>query len=295
MPCTTGRLVIRAIQPTVPVTPMISQKTPVNNPDAQIAPVEMVPAWVMAAVPGVGDLWAPDVSYYNAKWHLYYAASTFGKNRSAIGLATNVTLDRESPDYEWVDEGMVIQSAPGDDWNAIDPNLAFDAEGRPWLSFGSFWSGIKMRKIDPVTGKLDPDDQTLYALASRRGAGTDAIEAPFILHHGDYYYLFASFDQCCQGAASTYNVRVGRSQAITGPYVDRDGKPMMEGGGTLILSAYDRWRGPGHNGLYVEGDTVWMPYHAYDARTNGISKLRLESIAWDAEGWPALPSQNASR
>jgi arabinan endo-1,5-alpha-L-arabinosidase len=70
---------------------------------------------------------------------------------------------------------------------------------------------------------------------------------------------------------------------------------MMQGGGTLILSAYDRWRGPGHNGLYVEGDTVWMPYHAYDARTNGISKLRLESIAWDAEGWPALPSQGAGR
>jgi arabinan endo-1,5-alpha-L-arabinosidase len=255
---------------------------------------EEVPNWLQRAVPGVGDLWAPDISYFNDKWHLYYAGSTFGSNRSVIGLATNATLDPDSPDYAWVDEGLVIGSAPSDDWNAIDPNLAFDADGQPWLAFGSFWSGLKMRKVDAATGKLAADDATLYALASRRGTGTDAIEAAFILYRDGYYYLFASFDQCCQGADSTYNVRVGRSQDITGPYVDRAGVPMMEGGGALILSAYDRWRGPGHNGLYVEGDTVWMPYHAYDAKGGGISKLRIESIAWDAEGWPALPSQDPS-
>jgi arabinan endo-1,5-alpha-L-arabinosidase len=106
---------------------------------------EKNPRWLTDAVPGVGDLWAPDISFFNGKWHLYYAGSTFGSNRSAIGLATNVTLDRDSPDYEWVDEGLVIRSAPGDDWNAIDPNVAFDETGQPWLSFGSFWSGIKMR------------------------------------------------------------------------------------------------------------------------------------------------------
>jgi arabinan endo-1,5-alpha-L-arabinosidase len=243
----------------------------------------------------VGDLWAPDISYFNGKWHLYYAGSTFGTNGSVIGLATNATLNPESPDYAWVDEGLVIQSAPGDDWNAIDPNLAFDAEGQAWLAFGSFWSGIKLRKLDAATGKLDPADPTLYALASRRGTGTDAIEAPFILRRGDYYYLFASFDQCCQGVDSTYNVRVGRSQKITGPYVDRDGVPMLEGGGTLMLSAYDRWRGPGHNGIFLEDDVTWMPYHAYDLRGGGISKLRLESIEWGADGWPSLPSQARAR
>lgn len=251
---------------------------------------EEVPTWLTEAVPGVGDLWAPDISYRNGKWYLYYAGSTFGSNRSVIGLATNKTLNRDDPDYQWVDEGLVLQSGPGDDWNAIDPNLALDEQGQPWLAFGSFWSGIKMRKVDAATGKLAADDR-LYDLASRRGTGTDAIEAPFIARHGDYYYLFASFDQCCQGTESTYNVRVGRSSAITGPYLDRAGKPMMEGGGTLILSAYGRWRGPGHNGLYVEDGTFWMPYHAYDALTVGISKLRIESIAWDAEGWPSLPSQ----
>jgi arabinan endo-1,5-alpha-L-arabinosidase len=252
---------------------------------------EEVPGWLLRAVPGVGDLWAPDISFFNGKWHLYYAGSTFGSNRSAIGLATNKTLDPDSPDYAWADEGMVIASQPGDDWNAIDPNVAFDENGQPWLAFGSFWSGLKMHRLDPATGKLAEEDPTLYPLASRRGTGTDAIEAAFIVRRGDYYYLFASFDQCCQGAASTYNVRVGRSQQITGPYVDRDGKPMLEGGGTLILSAYDRWRGPGHNGVYIADGVYWIVYHAYDAQTAGIPKLRIESLAWDEDGWPALPSQ----
>ncbi|MFN8445164.1 MAG: arabinan endo-1,5-alpha-L-arabinosidase [Caldilineaceae bacterium] len=248
------------------------------------------PKWLRDAVPGVGDLWAPDISFWNGKWHLYYAGSTFGSNRSVIGLATNVTLDRNSPDYKWVDEGEVIASTIGDNWNAIDPNLAFDENGQPWLAFGSYWSGLKMRKIDAQTGKLAEDDRKLYPLATRFEAN-GSIEGAFIIQHGDFFYLFASFDFCCQGVNSTYNVRVGRSSNIIGPYVDREGKAMLEGGGTRILSTYDRWIGPGHNGIYQEGDTTWMVYHAYDALEVGIPKLRIESLGWDAEGWPYLPSQ----
>ncbi len=174
---------------------------------------ERIPGWLSKAVPGVGDLWAPDISYFNGRWHLYYSGSTFGSNRSVIGLATNATLDINSPDYAWVDEGMVIESEPSFDWNAIDPNLAFDDSGQPWLAFGSYWSGIKMRKIDAATGKLADDDDTLHSLANRRNGpdNTTAIEAAFIIRRGEFYYLFTSFDACCQGAASTYNVRVGRS------------------------------------------------------------------------------------
>lgn len=251
------------------------------------------PDWLTAAVPGLetGDLWAPDISYFNGKWQLYYAGSTFGSNRSAIGLATNVTLDPESPDYAWEDEGLVIASQPTNNWNAIDPNFILDEDGQPWLAFGSYWSGIKLRKLDPATGKPANDDTTLYSLAQRVG-GSTAIEAPFLLHRGDYYYLFVSFDACCQGAESTYHVRVGRSSTITGPYVDQAGVPMLEGGGTLILSAYDRWRGPGHNGIYHdEAGTDWLVYHAYDAKEVGIPKLRIEAIEWDAAGWPQLSSQ----
>ena len=206
-------------------------------------------------------------------------------------MATNVTLDPESPDYRWQDEGLVIASRLTDNWNAIDPNFVLDGEGQPWLAFGSYWSGLKLRKLDPATGKLAANDTTLYSLAQRVGGNT-AIEAPFIFQHGDYYYLFVSFDACCQGAASTYNVRVGRAETITGPYVDQAGVPMLEGGGTLILSAYDRWRGPGHNGLYQdEAGTDWLVYHAYDAKEVGIPKLRIEAISWDEAGWPQLASQ----
>ncbi|MEZ4706334.1 MAG: arabinan endo-1,5-alpha-L-arabinosidase [Caldilineaceae bacterium] len=248
------------------------------------------PAWVTEAVPGVGDLWAPDIAYFGGKWHLYYAGSTFGSNRSVIGLATNVTLDPNRPDYAWVDEGLVIGSQPSNNWNAIDANVAFDADDQPWLAFGSYWSGLKLRKLDAATGKLAADDDMLYPLAQRFEAN-GSIEAPFIIRRSEYYYLFASFDYCCRGADSTYNVRVGRAAEITGPYVDRDGKPMLEGGGTRILAAYDRWAGPGHNGIYVADGTYWIVYHAYDAKQVGIPKLRIESLGWDAEGWPVVPSQ----
>jgi arabinan endo-1,5-alpha-L-arabinosidase len=250
-----------------------------------------LPSWLIEQVPGVGDLWAPDISFWAGKWHLYYAASTFGSQKSVIGLATNATLDPNKPDYKWVDEGLVIASSPGLTWNAIDPNVAFDETGQPWLAFGSYWSGLKMRKLDASTGKLAQDDQKLYDLASRAGTGSDAIEGAFIIRRAPYFYLFASFDACCKGVDSTYNVRVGRAEKITGPYVDREGKPMMQGGGALILSAYGQWRGPGHNGIYQDKDAYWIVYHAYDAQLAGASKLRIEPLGWDAAGWPYLPSQ----
>src|SRR5215207_425073 len=113
-----------------------------------------LPEWAVKDVPGLRGLWAPDVSYFNGKYHLYYSASTFGSNRSSIGLATNETLDPESEKYRWVDQGKVISSDVRDDWNAIDPNVVLDEQNQPWLSFGSFWGGIKLRKLDQTTGKL---------------------------------------------------------------------------------------------------------------------------------------------
>lgn len=150
---------------------------------------ETIPDWIRNEISGVKNLWAPDVSSFSGKYHVYYSASTFGSNRSLIALATNRTLDPASPDYQWVDEGKVIESFEADDWNAIDPNIFLDENGQVWMSFGSFWSGIKMRRIDPTTGKLSSEDRTLYSLASRPRSEPihGAIEAPFVIRQGDHY------------------------------------------------------------------------------------------------------------
>jgi arabinan endo-1,5-alpha-L-arabinosidase len=255
-----------------------------------------LPQWAVQDVPGLRGLWAPDISYFNGKFHLYYSASTFGSNRSSIGLVTTRTLDPASDQFKWEDQGKVIGSGASDDWNAIDPNLVLDEEGQPWLSFGSFWSGIKLRRIDAATGKLSSQDQTLYSLASRPRTRElpGAIEAPAIILRRGYYYLFVSFDICCRGQDSTYNIRVGRARRITGPYTDRSGKPLMEGGGTLVLEgAGGRWRGPGHCAILQTKEGDRLVYHAYDAEARGVPTLRISPIIWDAEGWPAIsPAHN---
>jgi arabinan endo-1,5-alpha-L-arabinosidase len=258
----------------------------------------VLPEWIRKESPGTKELWAPDISYFDGEYHLYYAYSLFGKNTSGIALATNKTLDPASPDYKWVDQGLVLRSGLGDDFNAIDPNLVMDASGKCWLAFGSFWSGIKMRRIDRATGKLSAKDSRLYALASRErpadvAAGTPAlppnwkaIEAPFIIRHENIYYLFVSWDLCCRGTKSTYRTMVGRSRSVTGPYVDATGRPMLDGGGTQVLAGNQRWLGPGGESLYVGRDQTIMVFHAYDAET-GKPALQVSTVGWK-NGWPEV-------
>lgn len=255
---------------------------------------EALPAWAVKEIPGARSVWAPDISRYHGKYHLYYSVSAFGKNDSAIGLATNRTLDPNSPDYKWVDEGLVVRSHQGqDDWNAIDPQLLFQDEQNVWLCWGSFWGGIMMRRIDPATGKLSAADTTLHHLARRprTGGQPGSIEAPFIVRHDNWWYLFASFDFCCRGVNSNYNIRVGRARDVTGPYTDRAGVPMTEGGGTLVLEATTpSWRGPGHQAVLQDISGDYLVFHAYEGKT-GRSELKISTMAWE-DGWPrvaALP------
>lgn len=242
---------------------------------------ETLPEWIEKEVPGCRGLWAPDITFINGEYRIYYSASTFGKNRSCIGLVSNKTLDSNSPDYKWIDHGKVVESRPEDDFNAIDAAVVTDEQGVPWMSFGSFWSGIKMVRLDPKTG-LRADDQ-LHAIASRPRPG--AIEAPFILRRNEWYYLLVSFDYCCKGAESTYNIRIGRSKDITGPYLDRDGKPMMEGGGSVLLEGYDHIRGPGHCGILEDNGKDYLVHHFYDANDRGVSKLHIRPLTWMEDGW----------
>lgn len=252
-----------------------------------------MPDWALKAVPGTGGMWAPDIHFVDGRWRLYYSVSTFGSNRSAVGMATNATLDPGSPDFAWRDEGLVVQSTPADDFNAIDPNFVIDAAGRHWLALGSFWTGIKLFELDPRTGMLLNPRARPRSIARRPApAGAPApIEAPFIVPHGGYYYLLVSYDYCCKGASSTYYTVVGRSKAITGPYVGKDGSKLMEGGGTIFLRAdleeQQRFRGPGHAGwLHDKDGRDYVVYHAYDKQAQGAPTLRIAPVRWGADGWP---------
>jgi arabinan endo-1,5-alpha-L-arabinosidase len=240
------------------------------------------PAWLVEQVPKVQlNLWAPDISFFGGQYHLYYSVSSFGSNRSCIGHLSRASLSTGS----WSEHGPVICSNTTDvkeNWNAIDPNVIVDEAGTPWLAFGSFWSGIKMIELDQQGARVGT---SLDSLANRPSAG-GALEAPFIVRRCGFYYLFVSWDKCCDGANSTYNTRVGRSASVKGPYVDRDGKAMLEGGGTLVVQGGTRYRGPGHNAVLFTETAAYNVYHSYDADRNGASTLRISELAFDADGWP---------
>jgi arabinan endo-1,5-alpha-L-arabinosidase len=225
-------------------------------------------------------IWAPDVSHHDDTYWLYYSVSTFGSNRSAIGLATSPTGQPGS----FTDRGLVYESGPGDDYNAIDPSLLVDAQGGWWLVFGSFWSGIKMIRIDPATGKQSTLDQTRYSLASRPDT---QIEGPTIVHRGGYYYLFVSVGLCCRGVDSTYRIMVGRATSPTGPYLDRSGVDMRAGGGTELLASHGRVIGPGGASVMADAGGDVLVYHYYDGAANGAVRLGLNRLSWEGD-WPSL-------
>ena len=214
---------------------------------------------------------------------------------SAIALATNETLDRNSPKYKWIDEGLVVRSqAVRDDFNAIDPNVAVADDDHVWLTWGSFWDGIMMAALDPATGKRAEEHAKPRQLAARPRSKPHqtppvegAIEAPFLIRRNGDWYLFVSFDFCCRGAKSDYKVMVGRSNSVTGPYVDKNGKPMTEGGGTLVVeAATDEWHGAGHSAYLEDNGVDYLIFHAYSA-TTGRPRLQISTIEWE-DGWPVV-------
>lgn len=251
---------------------------------------DAIPEWVVAAVPGVQNLWAPDVYRHGGVYYLYYSASTFGSNRSVIGLATNTTLDPDDPSYAWVDQGQVHASEPSNDYNAIDPAIVEDEAGTPWMAFGSFWSGIRMLRLEWPSGKPAADQGEPLRLADRF-VPPNAIEAPAIIRRWGWYYLFVSLDFCCQGTNSTYKIAVGRSREVTGPYYDRLGTPLLHGGGTVLLSERGDMFGPG--GQSIHGN--YLAHHFYDGSAEGDFRLGVRSLGWDLDLWPRLvPSDYAS-
>ena len=271
--------------------------------------MSVIPQWTRDSVPGFrSHVWAPDVINYHGKWWLAYSCSTFGRNGSAIGLLSKRSLVFPT----WDDEGCIVTSREGRaNWNAIDPNFVIDDQDNPWLVWGSFWDGIQLVRLDTTMhiaqGEQPRTIVRRYNLTSPDGkkalstnpnppknptsdfAGPDAIEAPFIFKHNDYYYLFVSWDYCCQGSKSNYRVAVGRSKTIDGPYLDPDGIDMRDGGGKLFLEGDKKnFEAAGHCAAYhMDGEDIFI-CHGYSIAHNGASILIQRPITWTADGWPKL-------
>lgn len=240
------------------------------------------PAWQQETVPGVTNLWAPEVVEHDGTWYLYYAASTFGSNTSAIGLMTSDELGGAG--VAWQDQGIVWRSTSTDPYNAIDPSVVTDEDGTPWMAFGSFWGGIQLLELS-WPGGLPAEGAEPQVIASR-GDATNAIEAPTLLRHDGSWYLFVSKDSCCQGVSSTYHAQVGRSADIAGPYVDADGVPLLEDGGTPVLDAAGDMIGPGGQSVASTPDADLLAFHFYDGADGGTPTLAIRALTWTDDGWP---------
>lgn len=234
-------------------------------------------SWWRNYAPNMGnnDVWAPDLEYYRGKTYCFYSVSEFGKNNSAIGLTTCSKVSAG----DWKDQGVILSSKSGKSGsNAIDPNLAVDANGKPWLVYGSWFSGLHVVRLNQSTMKPTGSSTKI---AARSGG----IEGGCIMYNGGYYYLFASIDKCCAGVNSTYKIVVGRSTSITGPYKDKSGKDMTSGGGTVFDAGNWKWIGPGGQDVYKNGSNYVIARHAYDSENNGTPTLLISDLYFK-NGWP---------
>jgi arabinan endo-1,5-alpha-L-arabinosidase len=242
--------------------------------------LEARPAW--APLKDNKLLLAPDVAHYAFRYQAFYAyfsVRDLAANTACIGHATSTMLTPAA----FRDNGEpVLCSKQGDDYTAVFPNVVVDEGGFPWLAFGGPLTPIKIVRVDFDRGV--PIEQFI-SLADSPDA---EVQSPFIVRRCGYYYLFVSVGRwCCAGSApSTSAIYVGRSTNLTGPYVDRSGKPMLEGGGTLVLAGNDRWYGPGHNSVVFTASGAYNVYKVFDSTADSSPELHIAELRWDAEGWP---------
>ncbi|OYW80588.1 MAG: hypothetical protein B7Z26_06245 [Asticcacaulis sp. 32-58-5] len=236
-------------------------------------------------------MWAPDISYFNGKYHLYYSASSFGSNVSAIGLVTNATLDPTSPSYSWQDQGAVLTSTHANNFNAIDPNIFINTDGRIWMNYGSFWDGIFQREIDVASGRLLTGSSATHLARRASSVAHNPIEGPSLVYKNGYYYLFTSWDSCCDSNPNniTYKITVGRSTSPHGPFVDKDGTALISGGGSILLQGNSLYSGPGGQMVYVTPSEDTIVFHARRLSQNGLPYLFVKPLDWST-GWPVIGS-----
>jgi arabinan endo-1,5-alpha-L-arabinosidase len=242
--------------------------------------------WRPGAVPLAAGL-APDVIRLGDRYHMYVARNVGAQPKAEITLISNPTLDPDSPNFKWENGGIVASTDGIEDCNGIDPGLLLDPKtGKLWLTYGSYFGYIRLVELDPKTGKrVDPNSKPVDIAIN--------CEAPIMIFHDDWYYLLATHGSCCQGANSNYNIRVGRSRSVTGPFLDHDGLDMIQGGGKLFLGSESSLIGPGHFGRLDLGDGVEVFSYHYEADLDrgGFSVLAIRPLLW-RDGWP-VAGENA--
>lgn len=231
--------------------------------------------------PGGGA--APDVMKIGDRYLIAYGATgggLGGGHNGRILTMWNKTLDPNSPDFKYT-EAVVVASSDGvEDNDAIDPGLFLDpTDGRLWMCYGTYFGFIRLVELDPKTGHRVKGNKPLNIAID--------CEATTMMYRDGWYYLLGTHGTCCDGANSTYNIVVGRSRKVTGPYLDNMGRDMLKGGGKMVVDASARQIGPGHFGLIDLGDGVQkmsMHYEA-DLDQSGRSVLGIRPLLWK-DGWP---------
>jgi arabinan endo-1,5-alpha-L-arabinosidase len=228
---------------------------------------------------GGNNTWAPDIIHIGDKFFVYYSAPAT-QPKSAIGLLVCRTLDVTAADRGCEDGGPIVWSDGVEDSNAIDPGVLLDPDGRLWLTYGSYFGYIRLVELDPKTGKRRYPDRPPVNIAIN-------AEASILIYRDGWYYLLLTHGSCCQGANSTYNIRMGRSRKVTGPYLDNMGVDMIEGGGKLFAASRGRHVGPGHFGLLDLGEGVqkFSLHYEADLDRGGVSVLDIRPLLW-RDGWP---------
>ncbi len=228
-----------------------------------------------------GGLWAPDINYIDGQYVLYYSMSVWGGEWTCgIGIATS-----DSPAGPFKDHGKLFRSDEIGVQNSIDQFYIEDS-GKKYLFWGSF------RGIYAI--ELNEDGLSLKSGIEKQQIAGTAFEGVYIHKRGDYYYLFASIGSCCEGINSTYQLVVGRSQSLFGPYVDKTGKDMMDNGYSLVVSPNQRFLGNGHCSEIVQDNAGndWIFYHGIDTKKPQGRVLLLDRIMWDNGGWPYVEANS---
>ncbi len=244
--------------------------------------------WLFNYAPNMIDIWAPDIHYIGGEYRVYYCGSEMGIRSSGMGFMSSKEIDPTKPGYGWTDQGEVIHTVKTDAYNAIDAAVYQDLQGKVWMAFGSWGTGIHIIELDEKTGKPVKGAEQIN-IANRGGSG---VEGASVIEHNGKYFLFTAWDNCCKTGANlegnSYKTVVNRANTITGPYLDRTGKEALKGGGTILLQRYGRYYGPAGGEAFEDINRLRFVNHYYDKNDTGRAKIQVRDIVFTEDNWPEL-------